>query len=69
MVNSSLEQFKDDLNTNLFGITTKQAQEQNVCIECKKSITPASFYSEAGRKEYQISGLCEYCFDKICQEA
>jgi hypothetical protein len=28
----------------------------------------ANCYSEAGRREYHISGLCERCFDAICAE-
>lgn len=30
--------------------------------------TPGIIYSDAGYKEYKISGLCEACFDYITQE-
>ena len=26
-------------------------------------------YSSAGEKEYSLSGLCEYCFDKVFDDA
>lgn len=51
---------QDRLSLDLFGTTIEQALSQNICIECKK--TP-KFYSQAGKKEYPISGLCEFCFD------
>ncbi len=60
--------FKDDLANNLFNMTVKEAINKNICIDCKQPITDKSFYSQAGIKEYQISGLCEYCFDKIIKE-
>lgn len=46
-----------------FKTEASRAISQNICVECKK---PPRFYSEAGRIEYQISGLCEYCFDAAC---
>lgn len=33
-----------------------------LCIECHQPALPRC-YSEAGRREYSISGLCERCFD------
>lgn len=65
MTDLNLQQFKDDLSNSLYNMTTKEAIEKNICIQCKK---PPQFYSEAGKKEYKISGLCEYCFDKNTEE-
>ena len=45
-----------------FGMTKEGAQSDGVCVACKK---PPVFYSEAGRREYRISALCEPCFDKM----
>lgn len=38
------------------------AQETGLCVECKQPGL-AKCYSDAGRKEFTISGLCEKCFD------
>ena len=48
-----------------FGMTREEAWEKGVCVECKK---PPTFYSEAGRNEYRLSGMCEPCFDDMFKE-
>jgi len=58
----SLQEFKDKMTKAMYGITVQEAIEQEICIECRK---PKNWYSEAGKREYYISGLCEHCFDKI----
>lgn len=55
--------FTDELAIQTFGITIAQAHKAHICIKCKK--TPMT-YSGMGDREYLISGLCEYCFDLIC---
>ena len=36
------------------------------CIECNQPpIVGKNIYSEAGAKEFHISGYCESCFDKL----
>ena len=47
-----------------FGQTISDAHKAGTCIKCKKPAI-ANCYSEAGKKEYKISGLCEKCFDEI----
>jgi len=61
----SLQNFKDNISHQLYGITKSEACELGVCVQCKEEALPKC-YSEAGRKEYKISGLCEKCFDEIC---
>ncbi len=54
-----------DLNKisgQLFDMTASKALKQGICVSCKKA---PKFYSEAGREEYKISALCEYCYDDI----
>lgn len=53
------------LTIELYGMTKHEAIRAGVCIDCKKN---AKWYSPAGKQEYFVSGLCEYCFDKITGE-
>jgi len=62
---NQLDKFKNDLAVNLYGMTTGEAISKGICINCKQ--IPVT-YSEAGRREYFISGLCEPCFDEITKE-
>lgn len=64
----SMMEFKNKMAQNMFGISITDAWNQNICVDCKQPITEESFYSEMGRKEYSISGLCEHCADKIFKE-
>lgn len=59
-----LQKFKDDLATELFGETKESAVAAGRCIDCKEEALPKC-YSDAGRREYNISGLCEVCWDRI----
>ena len=63
---AALQNLKDRLAKNTFGITKKEAQTKEICVGCKEPAIPKC-YSEAGIREYRISGLCEKCFDKITQ--
>lgn len=60
-----LEKLKDLTAQQAFGMTKAEAVAQGLCIQCRQ---PPRFYSDAGRQEYRISGLCEYCFDEITKE-
>ena len=66
---------RNDVAKMLFGQTKDEAQKKNICISCKKPInvdfsldfessSQGDIYSKQGYKEYQISGMCEHCFDK-----
>lgn len=52
---------KNRLAVELFGMKTEEAIEQNICISCKK---PPKFNTKDGEAEYQLSALCEECFDE-----
>jgi len=63
----TLQDFKDDLAQSIYGMSTQEAKEQGICIQCHK-LALENCYSQAGISEYRISGLCEKCFDSICGE-
>lgn len=65
---TDLQSFKDDVAKSAFGMTKAEAHAKNICIMCKEAWEPKT-HSEAGKKEYQISGLCEECFDQITKES
>ena len=61
---SDLQDFKDNLAKELYSITAKEARSRGICVQCKEPALPKC-YSDAGIREYQLSGLCEKCFDEI----
>lgn len=61
----SLQDFKDNLAKSIYGMTKEEAHAKGVCISCGKT---SVFTSQLGPKEYQISGLCEPCWDAIFDE-
>jgi hypothetical protein len=63
----NLKEFQDQMTRDLYGITVAEAKISGNCIQCGRSAIK-NCYSEAGRKEYSISGLCEECFDSITEE-
>lgn len=71
--NPELVELSEDIAKELFNLTPAEAIQQGICISCKQRIyySPTKkaekeghIYSIAGQNEYQISALCEYCFDK-----
>jgi len=64
MIND-VDKFVDDGYKEAFGQTRGEAKTEGVCVVCKK---PPTFYSDAGKREYQISGVCEPCFDLMFAE-
>ena len=63
----NLQKFKDNLSKSIYGATAKETIKSGLCIDCGKEALPKC-YSDAGRREYQITGLCEECFDSIFEE-
>lgn len=64
---SSLEDFKEFMANKAFGMTKKEAHAKDICVCCKEPWQPKT-YTQLGRKEYQISGLCEECFERITKQ-
>jgi hypothetical protein len=64
MKSKEIAECLDGIGAKLFGMTLTEAHEKGVCIDCKEEAM-GKCYSEAGRKEYGISGLCEACFDAM----
>ena len=57
-------EFANSLARDIFGMDKEEAKETGLCIDCKEPALEKC-YSDAGRKEFGISGLCEVCFDKM----
>lgn len=62
-----LQDFKDNLAKEAYGMTTEEAWAKGICINCKDAAMPKC-YSDAGRREYKISATCEKCFDEMFKE-
>lgn len=58
-----LQDFKNHLSTDLYGMTREEGIKQGICIDCREEALPKCC-SEAGRREFTISGLCEICWDR-----
>jgi len=56
-------QFSEQMK--VFAGRVKVAQSKGLCVICEE---PATWYSEAGRREYWLSGTCEPCFDRMFAE-
>lgn len=55
------------LEKYLYGTTKVEAQRLNVCLRCKEYVDE-HIYTEAGKSEYRISGICEDCFDYMFKD-
>jgi hypothetical protein len=42
-------------------------KERGICIQCEKPALPRC-HSPLGRKEFEISGMCEICFDSMFKD-
>ena len=61
-----LQKIQNEMAKEIYGKTKSEALESGLCISCSEPAIPKC-YSEAGREEFKISGLCEICFDEICE--
>jgi len=62
-----LEELKNNLARKAFGKTRDEAHSNVTCICCGEPALPKC-YSDAGKREYHISGMCEECFDNLFKE-
>jgi hypothetical protein len=54
----------EKLRDELFGRT-----DQGCCVKCKHTaLMGKNIHTEAGQREFLISGLCEDCFDTMFAE-
>ena len=60
----SLQEFKDAIAKDVFGMTKDEALEQQKCIHCKDIVDPSQ-WAEIDQREFQISGLCPKCWNEI----
>lgn len=66
-MNKQLDKFKDRMSQEIFGTSKSESLRHGLCIQCQEEAL-SKCYSDAGRKEYRISGLCEECFDAMFKE-
>jgi len=64
-MNEPLKEFQEALGENA-GFDY-EAPAKGLCGACGLPAIPRC-YSDDGRKEFYISGLCEICFDEACKE-
>jgi len=64
----ALRDFQDAVSREAHGMTRGEAMEKGVCVDCKKPDALSRCHSEAGRREYAISGMCEECWDRMFSE-
>jgi len=59
-----LKELREEMAKDLYAFSLSKAWERGICIECRQNAL-SNCYSEDGRREYKISGLCELCFDRM----
>jgi len=71
---SELQDLKNAIARDLYGITKQDAISKGICIQCKNQVITNKgnfsdnyFFTKEGKEEYSISGLCERCFDEILE--
>ena len=55
--------FLDNFAKKAFGKIQQEAEDQAVCMFCDKEVK--GFKDELSKKEYEISGMCQLCQDKV----
>lgn len=65
-----LKDFLGEISRVVYGKSPEEIEElkkKDICVNCGEFALPRC-YSEAGRKEFVISGTCEICFDNMFKE-
>jgi hypothetical protein len=65
-MSNPLEQFKKDMARLAFGAAP--ADVPGCCIQCREPFSDKNVFTDAGRRETKISGLCEKCWDELFKE-
>ncbi len=60
------KQALDNLAIVIFGMSKEEAHMKGICIDCKEPAMHHCHTSD-GILEYENSGLCEECFDRIME--
>ena len=60
----SLRDFQNAFASSIYGLTKEEAHKKKICIDCKRPVDPEKL-KQIDRDEYNISGLCPSCWDKI----
>ena len=63
-IKEPLEQFMEHAAERTFGRNRKECWDAGLCLNCGLPALERC-YSEAGRKEYALSCICEMCTDAI----
>ena len=53
----------DNLLTSMMGKSRQEAENRKECMTCSEPAT--EFRDDVSEREYQISGMCQDCQDKI----
>lgn len=61
---STSKQFFDNVAISTFGMTKGEARQKAICVKCKEPAADKC-HSAAGQREYEISCICEECFDAM----
>jgi hypothetical protein len=61
-----LQALANSMAFECYGMKLDEALAHGICLDCKEPATP-NCYSADGVAEYNISGLCELCFDRLTQ--
>ena len=62
----TLQKVADAFAQRLFGVPVSHATSLLICIECKEDLDSLTDQEKA---DYEISGLCVKCQDKLFKEA
>ena len=60
---NNMNEFLDDIVSNIFGVSRKASIVGDVCVICKGEAT--TFIDELSRREFSISGMCQSCQDSV----
>lgn len=59
-----LKIIQDKIAEGFYGQTVDDAHENQTCIHCKLPVADR-ILSERAWREYELSGLCQICFDTL----